>query len=77
MNTTFDPVARVIVTLVARDAMDEADAISVLTTLIDRLQSFGWYGQTDPHDSLYEFRNIPFVVEAFKIQGVTSVGVSH
>ncbi len=63
----FDPVALHIVKLVAKEEMDEEIGRGILVLLIDQLQSADWDTEDE---SLYEFRNIPFVAQAFAAQGV-------
>lgn len=68
MDDIFDPVARMVLVMMATDRMDHADAEVLLSTLIDRLLSHGW---NTPKNSLYEYRAHPFIVRAFASQGVT------
>lgn len=63
----FDPVAHLMVKLVAQERVDELDAIALLSTLIDHLAQAGWQ---DQQESLGEFRNIGFVVTAFSVNGL-------
>jgi hypothetical protein len=60
----FDPTAVALVERVASGAMAENDARYVLINLIASLLGNGW---DDWRDSRDEFRNIPFIVEAFTL----------
>lgn len=63
----FDPVCTLIVAAVEGKAMRPDEAERVLTTLIGKLQDGDWDVE---EESLSEFVAYPFVVAAFKAQGV-------
>jgi hypothetical protein len=63
----FDPVCTVIVKGVEGRAIAEDEATKVLTNMIRVLQNHDWDVE---EESLSEFVEYPFVVEAFKAQGV-------
>lgn len=66
-DDAFDPVCTVIVKAVSKKAMSEELATTILTELIKGLQNRGWDTEGE---SLGEFRSYPYVVDAFKKQGV-------
>jgi hypothetical protein len=62
-NEIFDPVAWALMNnQVPEDAQTE-----ILSVLIDRLQDGDWDTEDE---SLYEFRNFPAIVEAFRRNGI-------
>lgn len=63
----FDPVCTLIVKGVERGGISEAEAITVLTSFIAKLQDGDWDVEDE---SLEQFVDYPFVVAAFKAQGV-------
>lgn len=63
----FDPVCTFVVKAVESNGIAEADATALLTMLIAKLQNGDWDVE---EESLSEFVDYPFVVAAFKAQGV-------
>ncbi len=63
----FDPVCTLIVEAVEAESIPVETATKVLAKLIERLQDGDWDVEDE---SLEQFVDYPFVVEAFKTQGV-------
>lgn len=66
-NEVFDPVAHAVRDLVNTNDLKESHARWLLECLIDSLQGIDWDTEDE---SLDKFKDVPYVVEAFRRCGI-------